>query len=46
LKEPRSYFRQYAALSDEASERMAGDIWDKINGGADHTVDEVWLRKL
>lgn len=32
FKEPSSYFRQYAALSDEAAERTAGTIWDTING--------------
>jgi len=32
FKEPESYFRRYAALSDEAAEQMAGEIWDAING--------------
>lgn len=32
FKEPGSYFHRYAALSDEAAERMAGDIWGTING--------------
>jgi type I pantothenate kinase len=32
FKEPDSYFHRYAALSDEAAERTAGDLWDTING--------------
>jgi type I pantothenate kinase len=32
FKEPESYFHRYAALSDEAAERTAGDLWDTING--------------
>ena len=32
FKEPESYFHRYAALSDEAAEQMAGEIWDAING--------------
>ena len=32
FKESASYFRRYAALSDEAAERVAGEIWDAING--------------
>jgi type I pantothenate kinase len=32
FKEPASYFHRYAALSDEAAERVAGEIWDTING--------------
>jgi type I pantothenate kinase len=32
FKEPESYFHRYAALSDDASERMAGELWDTING--------------
>ncbi len=32
FKEPASYFHRYAALSDEAAEQMAGEIWDAING--------------
>src|SRR5713101_1294835 len=32
FKEPASYFHGYAALSDEAAERVAGEIWDTING--------------
>ena len=32
FKEPASYFRRYAALSDDAAERTAGTIWDTING--------------
>ena len=32
FKEPESYFHKYAALSDEAAERTAGNIWDTING--------------
>jgi type I pantothenate kinase len=32
FKEPTSYFHQYAALSDEAAQKVAGEIWDAING--------------
>jgi len=32
FKEPASYFHRYAALSDEAAERVAGEIWETING--------------
>jgi len=32
FKEPASYFHRYAALSDEAAERVAGEVWDTING--------------
>jgi len=32
FKEPASYFHRHAALSDEAAERVAGEIWDTING--------------
>src|SRR5216683_6159268 len=32
FKEPGAYFRRYAALSDEAAEQTASDIWDTING--------------
>ena len=32
FKEPASYFHRYAALSDEAAEQLAGEIWDAING--------------
>lgn len=32
FKQPDSYFHRYAALSDEAAERTAGDLWDTING--------------
>jgi type I pantothenate kinase len=32
FKEPTSYFRQYAGLSEDAAERTAGMIWDTING--------------
>ncbi|PYR18452.1 MAG: type I pantothenate kinase [Acidobacteria bacterium] len=32
FKEPASYFHRYAALSDEAAEQIAGEIWDAING--------------
>ncbi len=32
FKEPASYFHRYAALSDEAAEQVAGEIWDTING--------------
>jgi type I pantothenate kinase len=32
FKEPASYFHRYAALSEEAAEQMAGEIWDAING--------------
>ncbi len=28
----RSYFRRYASLSQEEAVRVAGDIWDRING--------------
>jgi len=31
FKEPESYFRRYAGLSDEEAERP-GAIWDRING--------------
>ena len=32
FKESASYFHRYAALSDEAAERVAVEIWDTING--------------
>jgi len=32
FKESTSYFHRYAALSDEAAEHVAGEIWDTING--------------
>src|SRR5216683_3130354 len=32
FKESASYFHRYAALSDEAAEQVAGEIWDAING--------------
>jgi type I pantothenate kinase len=32
FKEPESYFHRYAALSDDAAERTAGELWDTING--------------
>jgi type I pantothenate kinase len=32
FKEPASYFHRYAALSDEAPEQVAGEIWGAING--------------
>jgi type I pantothenate kinase len=32
FKEPASYFHRYAALSDEAAEQVAAEIWDTING--------------
>jgi type I pantothenate kinase len=32
FKDPASYFHRYAALSDEAAEHVAGEIWDTING--------------
>lgn len=32
FKKPESYFHRYAALSDEAAERTARDIWETING--------------
>jgi type I pantothenate kinase len=32
FKEAASYFHRYAALSDEAAERVAGEIWETING--------------
>ncbi len=28
----RSYFRRYASLTEEEAVRVAGDIWDRING--------------
>jgi type I pantothenate kinase len=31
FKDPRSYFRQYADLSDEETVRVAKDIWTRIN---------------
>ena len=32
FKESASYFHRYAALSDEAAEQVAGEIWDAIAG--------------
>jgi type I pantothenate kinase len=32
FKESESYFHRYAALSDDAAERTAGELWDTING--------------
>jgi type I pantothenate kinase len=32
FKDRASYFHRYAALSDEAAEQVAGEIWDAING--------------
>jgi type I pantothenate kinase len=32
FQEPESYFHRYAALSDDAAERTAGELWDTING--------------
>jgi type I pantothenate kinase len=31
FRDPRSYFRKYADLSDEETIRVAGDIWTRIN---------------
>jgi type I pantothenate kinase len=31
FRDPRSYFRKYADLSDEETIRVAGDIWARIN---------------
>jgi type I pantothenate kinase len=32
FKEPASYFHRYATLSDEAARKVAGEIWDAVNG--------------
>ena len=32
FQEPTSYFRAYAELSDREAARVAGDVWDAING--------------
>lgn len=32
FRDPRSYFRPYAEMTDEAAEKLALDIWDEING--------------
>lgn len=32
FRDPRSYFRKYAELTDEQAVQLAGDIWDTING--------------
>ncbi|WP_171194994.1 type I pantothenate kinase [Enemella dayhoffiae] len=32
FRDPRSYFRRYAELTDEQAVHLAGDIWDTING--------------
>ncbi len=31
FRDPRSYFRRYADLSDEAAEKVADDLWTRIN---------------
>jgi type I pantothenate kinase len=31
FSDPRSYFRRYAALSDDDARQVAGDVWDAIN---------------
>ncbi len=32
FQDPRSYFHRYADLSDEEADRVAHDIWERING--------------
>ena len=32
FRDPRSYFRRYATLSDEEADATARDIWQRING--------------
>jgi type I pantothenate kinase len=32
FRDPRSYFRRYADLDDDAADAVADDIWDRING--------------
>jgi type I pantothenate kinase len=32
FRDPRSYFRRYAELSDDEAEAVARDIWKRING--------------
>ncbi|MFA9446801.1 type I pantothenate kinase [Egicoccus sp. AB-alg6-2] len=32
FRDPRSYFRRYADLTDEEADATARDIWDRING--------------
>jgi type I pantothenate kinase len=32
FRDPRSYFQRYADLSDDEADRMAHDIWARING--------------
>ncbi|RED48054.1 type I pantothenate kinase [Aestuariispira insulae] len=64
--DPRSYFRNYASLSEEEAVKTATRIWHEINlknlheniqptrerarlilhKGADHMIDEIFLRKL
>ncbi len=32
FRDPRSYFHRYASLDDDEADRVATDIWDRING--------------
>lgn len=32
FRDPRSYFRRYAELDDDAADEVADDIWHRING--------------